>query len=157
MFSFYSVIRIILSWLSSKYFIIHSSVLLLWTHFFLILLFMSSSVSMVISIMVLITSGSMMEQRSWQVVPSLLRCLVILCFSYRMYLLNGRLRSVAYVNQTPETIRYKENKNMKPDWRNQRWTNQQLQHTDKEPVITVISSLYTSCIGLSSWFHFWFL
>lgn len=74
-----------------------------------------------------------------------------------MYLLNGRLRSVAYVNQTPETIRYKENKNMKPDWRNQRWTNQQLQHTDKEPVITVISSLCSSSIGLSSWFNFWFL
>lgn len=57
----------------------------------------------------------------------------------RIFLLNGRLRSVKFVDETPEGLRCKKNPNMKPDWRNQRWTNQQAQKPDKEPVITVVT------------------
>ena len=76
----------------------------------------------------------------------------------RIFLLNGRLRSVKFVNETPEGLRYKKNPNMKPDWRNQRWTNQQYQQPDKEPVIIVFFFFFSyHSLGLSSWFHIWFL
>ena len=57
--------------------------------------------------------------------------------SRRVYLINGRLRSVDLYPENATTFHYKQNKNMKPDWRNQRWTNQQLQHEEKDPVVVV--------------------
>lgn len=57
-----------------------------------------------------------------------------------MYLINGRLRSVDMYPENATTFHYKQNKNMKPDWRNQRWTNQQ-QHEEKEPTVVVGASV----------------
>lgn len=56
---------------------------------------------------------------------------------HRVYLINGRLRSVDMYPENATTFHYKQNKNMKPDWRNQRWTNQQQQQEEKEPTVVV--------------------
>ena len=119
---------------------------------------MNSSLNMENYTMVWITSGLKMVRKSWQKERNVKKCKNSkTSIIDRIFLLNGRLRSVKFVNETPEGLRYKKNPNMKPDWRNQRWTNQQYQQPDKEPVITVLIFSYHSFIGLSSRFHIWFL
>ena len=53
-----------------------------------------------------------------------------------VYLLDGRLRSVEMHSSGDNMFRYRNNNNMSPDWRNQRWIHQDEQ-TEVAPRVIV--------------------
>lgn len=69
----------------------------------------------------------------------------------RTYLLNGRLRSVDWYPENDSMFKYRDNKNMKPDWRNQMWTHQNESKPERDPVVSVLKNPRDYRIGLSPW------
>ena len=69
---------------------------------------------------------------------------ILLLFSPRIFLLDGRLRSVDLYSQSDFSTKYQTNKQMDPDWRNRRWT-EQSDKAAKQPVVTVSTVSTVEC------------
>lgn len=67
-----------------------------------------------------------------------------LFLSLRIFLLDGRLRSVDLYTQSDSSTKYQTNKQIDPDWRNRRWT-EQSDKAAKQPVVTVSTVSTVEC------------
>ena len=69
---------------------------------------------------------------------------LLFLFSLRIFLLDGRLRSVDLYSQSDSSTKYQTNKQINPDWRNRRWT-EQSDKAAKQPVVTVSTVSTVEC------------